>query len=279
LSESKEISDGKSEKFDYDVGWITALHAPEFQAIQRLDVDWASNAVAGDSTEYLLGKIETTTRTLRVVAASAYQMGMPAASVLAMKIATHFRPRFIMITGIAAGVRGASGYGDILVAEQSWDYNSGKLCQDGGNKLKFAPDPKSLSLHTTLRERFSALKANRKYLDEIKSAWPGSKPTTSLELHLGPIVSGSAVIQSSRLVEIIRAQSRKVIGIEMETYGIFYAAENAPLPRPLAISIKSVCDFADEDKNDDYQLYAAFCSANYAYRFLKHELADVMHSL
>jgi hypothetical protein len=34
-----------------------------------------------------------------------------------------------------------------------------------------------------------------------------------------------------------------------------------------------------EAKNDDYQTYAAFCSANYVYQFLKHELGDLLHSL
>jgi hypothetical protein len=34
-----------------------------------------------------------------------------------------------------------------------------------------------------------------------------------------------------------------------------------------------------EAKNDDYQTYAGFCSANYVYQFLKHELGDLLHSL
>jgi hypothetical protein len=33
------------------------------------------------------------------------------------------------------------------------------------------------------------------------------------------------------------------------------------------MSFKSVCDFADGDKGDTYQKYAAFTSANFLYEF------------
>lgn len=47
----------------------------------------------------------------------------------------------------------------------------------------------------------------------------------------------------------------------MEAYGIYAAAQSASFPRPSAFAMKSVCDFADPDKDDDYQLYAAYTSA------------------
>ena len=39
----------------------------------------------------------------------------------------------------------------------------------------------------------------------------------------------------------------------MESYGIFYAAANATHPKPKAIVIKSICDYADSKKSDQYQ--------------------------
>ena len=36
----------------------------------------------------------------------------------------------------------------------------------------------------------------------------------------------------------------------MEGYGVAYAASHAVEPRPRTIIAKSVCDFADERKND-----------------------------
>jgi nucleoside phosphorylase len=43
-----------------------------------------------------------------------------------------------------------------------------------------------------------------------------------------------------------------------------YAIKEAPVPRPKGLIIKSVCDYADEEKSDQYQKFAAFTSAQFA---------------
>lgn len=48
----------------------------------------------------------------------------------------------------------------------------------------------------------------------------------------------------------------------METYGVYYACENAFQPIPEFFSIKAVSDFANSRKNDGYQEYCAYVSAN-----------------
>ncbi len=47
-------------------------------------------------------------------------------------------------------------------------------------------------------------------------------------------------------------------------YGVMSAVEYAKSPQPTAIIIKSVCDFADKNKNDDWQKYASYTSAAFA---------------
>ena len=43
--------------------------------------------------------------------------------------------------------------------------------------------------------------------------------------------------------------------------------------RPMAtFSIKSVSDFGDQDKNDNFQPYAAYTSANFLYHFVINKL-------
>ena len=49
----------------------------------------------------------------------------------------------------------------------------------------------------------------------------------------------------------------------MEAYAVVYAVENAILPKPTAFVIKSVCDYADSQKSDQYQKFAAFTSAEF----------------
>ena len=70
------------------------------------------------------------------------------------------------------------------------------------------------------------------------------------------------------MIDEIKGHSRKLIGIDMETYGVFYSSINCSKPRPYGVlSLKSISDFADPEKNDNYQKYAAFTSANYLYNF------------
>jgi nucleoside phosphorylase len=200
-------------------------------------------------------------------------MGMPPASVLSMKLISHFKPKYIAMCGIAAGIKGKGNFGDILITEHSWDYNSGKLISTRDKTDHFECDPKVLTLSSHLKDKFATLKSDKKFLNEIEDKWPGNKPASRLDVHIGPVVSGSGVIQSSDFIDLLKAQNRKVIGLEMETYGVFFAANNCNEPKPHAFSIKSICDFADETKNDDYQAYAAFTSANYLYLFIKNEFS------
>jgi nucleoside phosphorylase len=91
---------------------------------------------------------------------------------------------------------------------------------------------------------------------------------------MGPVASGASVIADSTVVDLIKSQSRKLVGIEMETYGVFLAARVCGRPRPLAMSVKSICDFADASKADDYQRYAAYTSASFLYEFAIEMLAS-----
>jgi len=58
----------------------------------------------------------------------------------------------------------------------------------------------------------------------------------------------------------------------MEIFGVFYSANNGFNPKPKPMAIKSVCDFSDKEKADNYQKYAAFTSAQFMYDFILTEL-------
>src|ERR1019366_10367222 len=91
--------------------------------------------------------------------------------------------------------------------------------------------------------------------------WQGRKTDTALRMHIGPVASGASVLEDEKIAESIVLQHRKLIGIEMEGYAVLAVAEEAPLPQPKAFVIKSVCDFADTEKNDDCREYAAYTRA------------------
>ena len=109
-------------------------------------------------------------------------------------------------------------------------------------------------------------------LAKIRGNWPGERPPNVPVLLIGPSASGASVLADRRTTDSILAQHRDLLAIEMEVYGVFAAAEECSMPRPMAFSMKAVVDFADGEKNDKYQGYAAFVSA----RTLQHFVETVL---
>ncbi len=80
------------------------------------------------------------------------------------------------------------------------------------------------------------------------------------------------VLEDPSVVEMIRSQHRETVGVEMEAYGFAAASSLSGKVAPKWIVIKSVCDFADPEKNNGWQKYAAYTSAPFAFRFLQSNL-------
>lgn len=242
------------EKFDIAV--VTALKEPELDAILALPYEWESFTIPNDDTvNYYRGIVEDGENKYSIVIANAPTMGMVASSVLTTKMCFHFHPKYFFMTGICAGIKDKNEYGDILVSEKSWDWGSGKIDED------FKPDHNQIKLDTHIVAKLNYIKSKQSNVDNIKNSYIGSKPSTSLSLHIGAIASGASVLENSDKILDIKSFQRKLIGIEMEIYGVMSAIEYSVNPKPKAICIKSVCDFGDKEKNDDWQHYAAYTSA------------------
>ena len=104
----------------------------------------------------------------------------------------------------------------------------------------------------------------------IRQKWPGALPGVENKLYIGPLGAADQVIDDASRVLEIQQNWRKLIGIEMETYGVYRACHEAPEPKPRFVSFKAVCDFAAE-KSDSWQTYAAFVAAEFAVSFLRQE--------
>jgi nucleoside phosphorylase len=188
-------------------------------------------------------------------------MGMPASAFTAAKMIEIFRPEYLIMPGIAAGVAGRCEVGDVIVADPTWDWGSGKIeRRDGKAELKVAPH--QLSLHSALRMKVQKLARDRSLLSSIRDGWPGAKPSHELSIRIGPVASGAAVLADRKTLLEIEKQHRKLLSVEMESYGTYAAAYEARIPQPLPISLKAVCDFADKKKTDAFQDYAAYTSAS-----------------
>lgn len=239
---------------------ITAVEI-ENNAVLRLPWDWAPYEFPADVSLYQKGVVQTKSGPKQVVAGVTPRMGMPASALTAAKMIELFRPQYLLMPGIAAGVTGRCEIGDVVVADPTWDWGSGKIERRGGKAVLRAA-PHQIPLHSALRMKVQKLAKDRMLLTAIRDGWPGSKPTHEISVRVGPVASGAAVLADSGVLSEIEQQHRKLLSVEMESYGAYAAAFEARIPQPLPVSMKAICDFADEKKNDVYQDYAAYTSAS-----------------
>jgi nucleoside phosphorylase len=270
-----------ADDFGSDVGIVCALEYPELAAVLKAFGGPAAWAEVGDARHaHVYQETSMSARggkNLRVVATTSTSMGLTAAAIATTQLVIQFRPRLVAMIGIAAGTRsGGKQFGDVLVADPSVDYNSGKVVFDGGIR-EFQPDPYPIGLNPRLRSILQKYRNPNSVFADIRNRWTGAAPPGPNRLHVGPVGAADQVIDDETRIVEIQKNWRKLIGVEMETYGVYRAVHEAPEPKPRVASFKAVCDFAAE-KSDSWQEYAAFVAAEFAMEFFKREWTSLWHA-
>ncbi len=238
----------------YDVAIITAVDIEE-ASVKRLYSEWKELKPSNDSQTYYETAFLKDGKERKVITAKQGEMGMTAASHLASKIITKFRPRYLLMTGIAAGIGADQIYGDVIVPDVIWNYAAGKFVSAENADITFGdigflPRPVAIELDSEIL----------KIIKELKDS-----EENEFHLHIGPMACGNSVVANRDVVnKQIHSLFPKTVGLDMESYSVFYAAEYSSSPKPKAIVIKSICDYADAEKSDQYQKFAAYTSSNFA---------------
>lgn len=248
---------------EIDLGIVVALKDPELDAVLALEWGWRKHDAPNDPTVYYIGEFRRRDGTVgRAVAARTGQMGMPAATALGTKLALTFRPKVLAMVGICAGNKDDTMIGDLVAANPTWDYGSGKHATKDGESV-FEPAPFPLALTSRIRGIIEPFEGETTALTEIGQAFEGQGSARKPKLHIGPFASGAAVVGRAAMVQEVKLQHRKLLAIDMEAYGVAIAATESVLPVPEFLVVKGVSDFADEDKGDSQRSFAAFMSARF----------------
>ncbi len=253
------------ETIDFAIITTTTI---ETEAVKNLCNEWKIEEFKNDVNTYYISELIDGDKKKKIVTVQSIDMGMVAATVSTMNIIRHYNSKYIIIVGIAAGI-GDHEYGDILIPREVWNYSCGKYTEKDG-EIIFRPDPKVIQLDAKILELVR--QDYRGVLSKIKQQWP-EKNKNDISICDSPMACGTAVIANKQIVEDkIISHFRKSGGLDMESYGVFFAARSLCDSNPKAICIKSVSDFAGDDKDDKFQPYAAYTSA----RFTKHMILNVL---
>lgn len=254
----------ESKKTNADIVIITAIEE-EFKAVEAAFSNWIK-IDQGDPGLYFLTHFQNKDgESLSILLSLLPEMGLTAASNLTTKTIQNFSPKKVFMVGICGGIKNKVKLGDLVIANNTWDYGSGKIKpkkESENDYYSFEPSPSQISINPV----YNNLKINTDSVFKIViSSWNKchlDKPMNP-ELHIGPMPSGASVICDEALFkEIIKPQHRKCLAIDMETYGVYYACKNTNSSIDY-LSVKSVSDYANEEKNDDYHKFCCFLSANY----------------
>ena len=266
-------SEQSNQKYETDVVIISALETPEHDAIRRNGWAWSAPEPLDDTTFYQKATFSSGSGQFTAAASYCQKFGMVSAALLSAKMIQALRPRYVAMPGICAGVKGKCNYGDVIIAEPCWNWQTGKHLVKDGTK-QFAIQPEQLTIPASIRSKWDQLRLDKQVWQKMKDEWR-DPPETDLKARIGPSVSGSAVLADAEIVESIKQQHRGLIAVEMEAFGVFSATQLASRPRPTAFTCKSVCDFADEQKDDRWQAYAAYTSASALTVFLERYMTDL----
>lgn len=237
--------------------------------------NWAQTTFLDDDQVYYEAEIMVKGQQMLIVAAKQDDMGMTASATLTLKLIDHYHPYYIIMPGIAAGINVHTKpmeqeYGDVLLADKVWNASNGKYVSPSKAEIVFG--------EIGFQPRPTKILMNSKLINLIKAELNSVENQTYV--HVGALASGSAVMSNRAMIskQIIPTMGQTV-GLEMESFGVAYAAKHAIGVKPEVIIAKSICDFGDEQKDDRYQKFAAYTSCefvdflirNVLYKFISEE--------
>jgi nucleoside phosphorylase len=234
------------------VGVVAALDE-ELDYLLDLPYEWSGPKPMDDGVTYRTGRMPDGAT---IVAATANSMGMIETAILTSKLIKAWSPRLIGMIGLCGGrkEKGLS-IGDIVVPTQTFHYQFGAY-KNGKLQKELRvenSDRQLLDIVTHLSKRTNTL---AKIKSELPRGFP--KPPTELRCHQGPMASADLVVKDVDKIQEAIDADRKTIAIEMESYAFMKAAALGRVR--WTVVAKSVSDYADVDKNDDFRDYAKHTS-------------------
>lgn len=248
-------------KYDYDLLILSALDkelAPVgdlFELTEVTGLPGVQEFVFNDRH----GKVR------RGVCSAIGRAGQPSAASETQGLICQLRPKLAIMIGFCGGVPSKVELGDILFADGALDWDFGKWKPTNEvDRLYARPEPISIRNSQAHMLARRLVEAGVQRIDGVKEKMLSLSAGELLnpKIRLIPFASGSAVIGATNVLEGISSLNEAIGGVDMESYGFYYACQHSRAAKPEFICIKAVADACGHDKDD--RLHAACCYASAA---------------
>lgn len=249
-----------------DVLILTALPVELAAAKKAFAItDDVSPAVTSNGIHFWTTDIARPDGPLKCMVASFAGAGNVNASSITTHLLTEFRPKKVVMMGIAGGLREKMVMGEVIIAERVVYYESAAALA-GGN---IAPRPEMLrpgmptqqNINTYLAaSMLSARLSNlaQSFGLEIPASSQAGNVSRGLTVSLATIASGELLMKDPDLMESLRTLHDKAHVVEMEAYGVFDACEKHSIP---ALIVRGISDYGDGTKDDTFHAIASLAAA------------------
>jgi len=242
----------------------------EFEAVRKRLGDGITKTHA-NIPPYFRSHVMTASGKQRLVIAVQTGVASVSAGISAARILDYFdHPEFSVLVGITAGLRdntdpagqdNAPVLGDILIPTATVDVEFGKVTPKGKEPAGLTI-PVADNLHRAISSwsGFNAWSQRWPRKDNEATIYPKKFSDCTLACTASVIAYGDHA-------QNLRHQNRKIKGIEMEAVGIATACQG----RCGFIVVKSISDWADEEKGDDMHSYCTQISSDMVISMIEDE--------
>lgn len=166
-------------------------------------------------------------------------------------------PDIAIMIGICAGDESKTTLGDLVVVQNSYDYEAGKIV--GHNHMS---DMQHHEIHSPLQQLIKSVRSSSE--EYLRSIFNDFSPAVLI----GDMACGSPVVEQEGFFKKLQeGQNRKTLALDMESYA-FMDAVRSFSHACYSLVVKAVCDYANLQKNDSFHERAARVSAEWTKKFI-----------
>lgn len=268
---------------EFLIGIVTAT-SDEYKSVKSLMVNGQDLPTEkNDTLVYHKGVFEKGDKRINVILTQCHHQGMASSTSTTTKMILRFKPSIIAMLGHAAGNKNIAeslGLGAIMICSESVDYHqlsiSQKTNSDGEIEIREKDRKITIPADSALLMRLERF-CETSIIERIKDAYKyKEKFEGPLNYKVGKVITGDVLARSEEWFNKVMTDNSGAIGLDMETYGVYYAAMNTIFAdKPIFISIKSVSDFGSHNERWSADLkkpamridYAVYTSSRFFYEF------------